>query len=143
MTDYQRARLAFHGAIVLLVGLLCGYATVPETVAGAERLWHTAHEALIMIGVWTLATAALFPSLTLGKREQLGLVWSSLATGYGLMVGVITNAIIGVQVFEPVASAPVTYVSFTGTAVGILGSMLTAILTIQGARASMKAARTG
>jgi thiosulfate reductase cytochrome b subunit len=46
MAINDRARLIFHGAIVLLAGLLCGYPTVVESLGGEEsvRLWHTAHE---------------------------------------------------------------------------------------------------
>jgi hypothetical protein len=48
MTSTDRARLIVHGSIVLFVGLLCGYPTVVEADESG-RLWHTAHEALIMM----------------------------------------------------------------------------------------------
>src|SRR5690349_9588811 len=74
-----RLRLVFHGAVVLLAGLLCGYPTVVESLGGEEsvRLWHTAHEALIMMGVWILAMSAVLPTLVLPRREAAGLVWRS------------------------------------------------------------------
>jgi hypothetical protein len=73
MAINDRARLIFHGAIVLLAGLLCGYPTVVESLGGEEsvRLWHTAHEALIMMGIWILAMSSVRPALVLGRRGAL------------------------------------------------------------------------
>jgi hypothetical protein len=82
MARDDRARLVFHGAIVLLVGLLCGLPTVIEAMHESERFWHTAHEALIMMGVWMLAASSMLPALVLQRREAAGLVWSFLAMGY-------------------------------------------------------------
>ena len=49
MANSDRMRVIFHGALVMLVGLLCGLPTVNEEEPA--RLWHTAHESLILIGV--------------------------------------------------------------------------------------------
>lgn len=63
MASVDRPRLIFHGAVVLLVGLLCGLPTVVEDINGSERYWHTAHEALIMMGIWILAASSVLPAL--------------------------------------------------------------------------------
>jgi len=136
----DRVRLIFHGAIVLLAGLLCGYPTVVESLGGEEsvRLWHTAHEALIMMGVWILAMSSVLPALVLGRREAVGLVWSLLAMGYGFMVALIIGGVTGTTSFEP-GHTPASMIAFAGSAVGILGALLAAGLTLTGARAAMKA----
>jgi hypothetical protein len=141
MTSHDRARLVFHGAMVLLVGLLCGYPTVVETLSQPGRMWHTAHEALIMIGIWLLATSSVLAVIKLDRREASGLVWSLIATGYGLMIAVVTQAITGVEAFEP-GRSPSSIVAFTGSAVGIVGSLLATLLTLKGARAAIKGARS-
>lgn len=50
MPNTARLRLLLHGAIVLLMGLLCGLPTTIEAMSESARFWHTAHEALIMMG---------------------------------------------------------------------------------------------
>jgi hypothetical protein len=131
MTDKDRMRVVFHGAVVMLVGLLCGLPTVNEEEP--VRLWHTAHESLILIGILLLAVSSVLPLLTLPRRESTALVWSLLATGYGLMVGLIIQAIVGEHAFGP-SSNPVLMFAFIANATGMAGSVLTASLTIMGAR---------
>jgi hypothetical protein len=139
MASNDRARLIFHGAIVLLAGLLCGYPTVVETLGADEsvRLWHTAHEALIMMGIWILATSSVLPALVLGRREAVGLVWSLLAMGYGFMVALVIGGVTGTTSFAPGKTVP-SVIAFSGSAIGILGALLATGLTLMGARAALK-----
>ena len=136
----NRLRLVFHGAVVLLAGLLCGYPTVVESLGGDEsvRLWHTAHEALIMMGVWILAMSSVLPTLVLPRRETTALVWSLLAMGYGFMLALVIGGVTGTTSFSPGHSV-VSWIAFTGSAVGILGALLATGLTLAGARAARKA----
>jgi hypothetical protein len=129
----------FHGAVVMLVGLLCGLPTVNEEEPA--RLWHTAHESLILIGILLFAMSSVLPLLTLPKRESTALVWSLRATGYGLMVGLVLQGITGQHAFGP-SNDPVLMFAFIANATGMLGSVLTASLTIMGARVSRRAAVT-
>jgi hypothetical protein len=136
----DRIRIIFHAAITLAVGLLCGYPTVAESLAESERLWRTAHEELILVSVLLFAVASALPSLALEPRELKGLVWSLLATAYGFMIGLPLQAIVGERAFSP-SRSPMLMVGFVGNAIGILGSMLAAALTVVGARAALAAAR--
>ena len=74
MANSDRMRIVFHGAVVLLIGLLCGLPAVNESANEAGRLWHTAHEGLIMIGVLMLTLSSVLPALVLERRESVGLV---------------------------------------------------------------------
>ena len=139
MADNDRVRVVFHGAVVMLVGLLCGLPTVNEEEPA--RLWHTAHESLILIGILLFAMSSVLPLLTLPKRESTALIWSLLATGYGLMVGLVLQGITGQHAFGP-SSNPVLMFAFVANATGMLGSVLTASLTIMGARVGSRAAVT-
>jgi hypothetical protein len=135
MIDDNRVRIVFHGAVVMLVGLLCGLPTVNEEEPA--RLWHTAHESLILIGVLLFAMSSVLPLLTLPKRESTALMWSLRATGYGLMVGLVLQAITEQHAFGP-SSNPVLMFAFLANATGMLGSVLTASLTIMGARVASR-----
>jgi len=140
MTGTDRPRLIFHGAIVLFVGLWCGYPTVVESGDEGVRLWHTAHEALIMMGVWMLTLSSVLPALVLQKREASGLIWSMMGMGYGFMLALVVGGLTGVTSFSPGRTAT-SYLAFTGSAFGILGALLATILTMTGARAAMRGVR--
>ena len=138
MDTNDRTRVVFHGAIVLFVGLLCGYPAVTEG-DGGERLWHTAHEGLIMVGIMLFAITSVMPLLRLEPRERAGLVWSLVAMGYGLTVGLLIEGITGQRAFG-VTTSPVLMVGFITNAIGILSSMVAVGLTISGAYAARRAA---
>jgi hypothetical protein len=139
MSNRDRLRIVFHGAVVLLVGLLCGLAAVNEEGGGeSARLWHTAHEALIMIGVLLLTISSVMPVLVLKKSEATALIWSLLATGYCLMIGLILQGITGQHAFSPTTD-PVLMVAFIGNTLGMGGSVIAAALTLMGAVAARKA----
>src|SRR5260221_14020694 len=89
MPSRYRVRIVFHGAIVLLVGLLIGFPTGTEVGSEANRLWHTAHESLIMMGVWLLTMGSVFPVLALERREAAGHLWGLPSTASGLCGGVV------------------------------------------------------
>lgn len=139
MGTSDRIRVIWHGALVLLAGLLAGMPTVNEEEPA--RLWHVAHEGLIMIGVLMLAVSSVLPALVLAKRESKALVWSLLATGYGFGIGVYLQAIVGQHAFGP-SSNPVLMFAFIANATGILGSILTASLTMMGAHGAKRSAAT-
>ncbi len=137
MANNDRVRLVFHGAIVLLVGLLCGLPTVIESSNESVRFWHTAHEALIMMGIWILAESSVLSALVLGRREATALVWSLLTMGYGFMIALVIGGVIGASAFEP-GGTPATFTAFLGAVVGILGAVVATALTLMGARAALK-----
>jgi hypothetical protein len=138
MPNTDRTCVILHGAVVVLVGLLCGLPAVSEPASESMRLWHTAHEGLIMIGVLMLTLSSVLPALELARREARGLVWSLLAMGYGLMTGLVLQGITGTRAFGPTTS-PVLMVAFIGNATGMLGSVLATSLTIMGAFAARRA----
>ncbi|HET7789341.1 MAG TPA: hypothetical protein VFK78_00935 [Gemmatimonadales bacterium] len=141
MSATDRLRLILHGAIVLLAGLLSGFPTVVEAMQGeAPRYWHTAHEALIMMGIWMLAASSLLPVLVLAKREARVLLWSLYAMGYGFVVALVLGGAIGVSPFSP-GDTPASVVAFAAATLGIGGAVIAAALTLMGAAAALKASR--
>jgi hypothetical protein len=138
MATKDRLRLVLHGAIVLLIGQLCGLPTAVEAMGGdAVRLWHTAHEALIMIGVWMVAASSVLTVIVLGATERSALFWSLLAMGYGFTAALVLGGINGVSPFSP-GHTPASFVAFLAATVGILGAVLASALVVMGARAALK-----
>jgi hypothetical protein len=140
MPTTERLRLVLHGAIVLMIGLLCGLPTVVESTDGAARHWHTAHEALIMVGVWLLAESSVIPLLKLESRELTALVWSLLMLAYGFTAALILAAIANAEAFAP-GDTPATIAAFVTAVIGILGAVGAAGITIMGASAALKGSR--
>ena len=137
MTNADRLTVIQHGAIVLLIGLLCGLPTVTEEEP--IRFWHTAHESIVFIGILMLAVSSVLPHIRLETREARALIWSLLATGYGLGTGLITQAVLGKHAFSP-STDPALMFGFIANTTGMLGSVLTASLTLMGARAARRLA---
>ena len=137
MTNTDRTRLIFHGTIVLLAGLLSGLPTVVESAGGSGRYWHTAHEALIMVGVWFYGEAAIARDLVLDAREASALRWAMLMLGYGFTTALVLAGIAGAEAFAPGAT-PLTFTAFVAALIGILGAFVTAGTTLLGARAALK-----
>jgi hypothetical protein len=121
-----------HGSVILLVGVSCGIPSVVEVSTGSARMWQGAHSALLLLGVWLLATAAVLPLLVLEAREAAGLRWSLLLMAYGFTVAVIVQAITGVRAFGPDRS-PLNLLAFAGNVLAVLGTFLSASLTALGA----------
>jgi hypothetical protein len=120
MADKDRLKLIFHSAIVLLVGLLCGLPTAIEASTQSVRFWHTAHEALIMMGIWILAASSARPVLVLDGREASALIWSFLAMGYGFTTALVIGGVIGRSPFSP-GGTPVTFIAFLSAVVEYSG----------------------
>jgi hypothetical protein len=139
MANHDRLRLVWHGAIVLLTGLLCGLPTVAESLVGdSGRVWHTAHEALMMMGIWMLASSSVIPVLVLQRNEASLLFWSLVIMGYGFVVALTIGGAVGVSPFSP-GGTPVSMTAFLAAVIGILGSVLSTALTLMGAHNALSA----
>jgi hypothetical protein len=137
MTTTDRARLVYHGAIVLLVGLLCGFPAVPGVVVEALHGWRKAHLSILLLGLWLLATAGIYPSLLLSKRQAHVLNWSLFIAGYSLTVANILMAFTGMLGLRPTGPAA-NWAVFSLKVVGALGGVLAALLTTIGAHIAVK-----
>jgi hypothetical protein len=133
-------RLVFHGSMILLIGLSCGLPSVVEVSSGSARMWQGAHSALLILGVWLLATAAILPLLLLAKREAAGLHVSLLVMAYSFTVAVIVQASTGTRALGP-DSSPLNMLAFVANILAVLGAFLSASLTAVGAWNALRASR--
>mgnify|MGYP003575115818 CR=1 FL=1 len=104
-------------------------------------MWQAAHSALLILGVWIIATAAIIPLLLLREPEASGLKWSLVAAGYSFMTAVILQAVTGVRALSPEGTI-VTKIAFVANLVAVLSSFLAAALTLIGASNAVREART-
>jgi len=135
--DRERSLLALHGAAVLLLGLLCGLPAVSEELAGLQpTTWRAAHGALLLAGVWLLATAALLPALVLPRRQRTALIWSLIVTAYAFGSAVLIQAITGVRALSPHATLS-SWIAYLANLVTVAAGLLAALLTFRGAMADL------
>ena len=132
MSNADRLTAIRHGAIVMLLGLFFGFATMLEEEP--IRFWHTAHETTVFIGIMLLAVSAALPHLKLERREARALMRSIFATGYGLPAGLLIQALISEHAFSPTTD-PIRMFAFLCNITGMGGSVFLASLTLMGARA--------
>ena len=83
---WHAKQLIIHGAIILLVGLLCGAPLGSAAVRGKPeeivRGWRVAHSSLVMGGILLLALAGAVSHLQLGTFALTFLVWAFVASSY-------------------------------------------------------------
>jgi hypothetical protein len=139
-TPETQRRLVFHGAVFLIIALLCGIPSVVEVLTGSGRMWQGAHSALLTLGVWLLASAAVLPLLLLEPREANALRRSLLLMAYSFTFAVIVQAVTGVRSFGPDRSPVNTFV-FLANALTMLGAFVSASLTALGAWNALRESR--
>lgn len=135
--DRERSLLALYGAIVLLLGLLCGLPAVSEELAGLQpTTWRAAHGALLLAGVWLIATAALLPSLVLSPPQRKALAWSLIATAYAFTSAVLIQAVTGVRALAPHGTAS-SWIAYGANLATVPAGSVAALLTLLGAKAAL------
>ncbi|MBT2323593.1 hypothetical protein J7E62_14680 [Variovorax paradoxus] len=93
------AHLVFHGAIVLLFGLLLGAPYARAIQRGdADHIvnsWRVAHLSLPIGATLMLAVAALLPSFAVGAQLKWGIAGALIVSAYGFCVSTPLAAITG------------------------------------------------
>ena len=100
MEPRLRARLVFHGAVVVMLGLLAGFPhafVLTGQIAGEERAWRMAHLEGLLNGMLMMGGAAVADSVVLSPRQWTWLFWSLVAAGYGNVVASVLGASFGVR----------------------------------------------
>jgi len=100
MSPRLRAQMVFHGAIVVMLGLLAGFPhafVITGQLAGEERAWRMAHLEGLLNGMLVMLAGAVGGALELGASQQRWLVWSLVAAAYGNVVASVLGASVGVR----------------------------------------------
>lgn len=125
MHGSEQRRLVFHGAIVLLAGLLCGIPQASAITGGADpariHAWQVAHNAIVLAGIMQIAIAGVLPVVRDARAVRL-IVWPLIAAGYGAIVGLGLAAVSGYRGLTP--DGPLlNLIAFAGNMVVAIGSL--------------------
>jgi hypothetical protein len=128
--DSSSRHLAFHGAIVLLFGLLLGapYARAIKRGDAAHIVnsWRVAHLSLPIGAVLMLAVAALLPALVVSAPVQWIIAVALIVSAYGFCLSTPLAAITGQRGLEAGGSGLGRWV-YIGNMVGAGASSVAAI----------------
>ena len=137
-TDHDRSLLTLHGATILLLGLLAGLPAVAEELANVQpTVWRAGHGALLLAGVWLLATGALLPTLHLPGRQRATLTWALLVAGYAFTTAVLVQAVTGVRALSPHGTIS-SLIAYLANLITVGAGLLAALLTALGAKAALR-----
>ena len=103
MEKKLRASLIFHGAIVIILGLLAGfpYALVLQgQMEGEPRAWSMAHLEGVLNGLLCLGAAGAFGKLALSAGQMRLMAWSFILMAYGNVVASVIGAVTGQRGLE-------------------------------------------
>jgi hypothetical protein len=129
-------QLVFHGAIVMLLGLLAGFPfawVIGGTMEGDLRAWRMAHLEGVLNSLLLLAVAGFLGRLALDARKQTILTWALVVTAYGNIVASIIGAATGNRGLEPTGPAA-NMVVFVLFIVAIVAVVVALGLLVYGAR---------
>lgn len=126
-------QLIFHGAVILLVGLLCGAPLGSAVVRGKPeetvRAWRVAHSSLVMGGVLLLALAGIVARLQLGALPLALLVWAFVGSSYGFALVLPLGAHYG---HRGLTAAPpfINRVLYIGNIIGATGLLVGTVVLL-------------
>ena len=138
--DTQARYLIFHGAVVLVAGLLVGFplgrAVHRDAPAGVIKAWRLAHDTLTAGPVLAFAVALVIASLGVNAWLKSWIAWSWIASNYGFCFSLPLAAMTGQRGHKPVGPLANRLV-FAGNLIGIASSSLGAVLLLYAAYLSL------
>lgn len=141
MEPRLRARLLFHGAVVILLGLLAGFPyayVITGQLAGEERAWRMAHLEGVLNGLVLVGVAAAGGHIALSAAAQRWLALSLGAAAYGNVVASVLAASFGVRGLNT-AGPFANRLVFALFMIAIVGILVALALVLVGARRSARA----
>ena len=146
MIALNRARLVFHGAVVLLLSLFCGLPLFLAVQRGwgeeAVAFWRSVHVGLAAVGVWSIATGAVIGYLVLGKRDASALSWSVIVSNYAISVAILIRAL-AMSLDLDVGAFPLRTLVAGSRNISAVAGFAAVIITLRGASAAVRVAKGG
>lgn len=131
MTDRQAGLLVFHGALMVLVGNLLGFAFAVAIEDGwdehAVRAWRVAHTSLVMGGILYVAMGTARSHVVLSARAGTWLVRMLVATAYVFSAALILGASIGARGLSE-SGPPLHVLVFIAFVFSVLALLIASIL---------------
>jgi hypothetical protein len=138
--ELSARHLAFHGAIVLLIGLACGapYARAVNRSAAPRVVdsWRVAHAALPIGGILMLAVAACLSSFAVAGTVKWVIAGALIVSSYAFCFSLPLAAIVGHRGLSGGGPASAKLV-FVGNIVGAWASLVATVALIYAAFVSL------
>lgn len=129
-------QLVLHGAVILLIGLLCGAplgsAIVRRKSEETVRAWRVAHTSLVAGGMLLLVVAATVNRLMMDLWSMLAMVCAFIAGGYAFALSLPLAAWSGHRGLVPAAPF-LNRVIYLANMAGALGLLVGGALLVWGA----------
>jgi hypothetical protein len=126
-------QLAFHGAVVLLIGLVCGApygrAIRRGLPAHVSAAWRLAHGSLPMGAAIMLAVGGVLSSLSISDSLRWTIAAALTISSYAFCVSLPLAAVVGHRGLSPGGPISAKLV-FVGNSLGAFGSLVAAILLV-------------
>ena len=138
-----RARLIFHGAVVLLLSMLCGFPLFLAAQRGDVDLvqfWRSVHVGLSVVGVWSLATGAVLEHLVLDGWRVPALAWSIVVSNYTVAVAILVRAIVGPSHMGD-AAPPLRWLNDGMRDASAVAALVAGLITFRGGFFAVRAAK--
>lgn len=143
MTRRMALQLAFHGLLLVVLGMLVGfsfhYAITEHSGPESERAWRVAHTSLVGAGALYVALAGIASQLSLPRGAAAFAVWSLVVAAYTFAFGFVVGPAVGARGLEPVGP-PFHVLVFAVLAVGILLLFVASFVLLWGAWSALRAA---
>ncbi|MDH5178813.1 MAG: hypothetical protein OEZ39_17490 [Gammaproteobacteria bacterium] len=129
--------LAFHGGMVLMIGLAAGLpfnmVILKNKSHDQIRAWRVAHSSLCMGGTAMIAFAAALPILKMPALWEKILIISFVASGYGFCFSMFLGASTGERGLTFFSGNAIYRLVYVGNFIGSAGSTIATACFIYGA----------
>jgi hypothetical protein len=138
-------QLVFHGLLLIVLGMLVGFAfhsaITEQAGPDAERAWRVAHTSLVGLGALYLALAGVARHIVLSRGAARFTISSLLFAAYASILGFVVGPVIGARGLEPVGP-PLHVFIFGALALALVLLLVAMIVLLAGAFAALRAPRT-
>jgi hypothetical protein len=134
-------QLVFHGLLLIVVGMLVGFAfhaaITEHSGPDAERAWRVAHTSLVGLGALYLALAGVAHQVVLSRGAATFCFRSLLFATYASLLGFVVGPVIGARGLEPVGP-PLHVFIFGALALALLLLLVAMCVLMAGAFAALR-----
>ncbi len=141
MTRRSALQIAFHGILMVVLGMLVGlpFADAITSHSGpeVERAWRVAHASLVTAGTLYIAIAAIAHHLILARPAAAFVTWSFVLSAYAFAFAFVVGPVVGARGLEP-TGPPLNVLVFVILVPALLASLISVVLVLWGLFAALR-----
>ena len=128
-------QLAFHGVMLVVLGMLVGLpfadAITAHSGAELERAWRVSHTSLVTVGILYVAIAAIAHHLILPRLAAAFVTWSFVLSAYAFAFVFVVGPVVGARGLER-TGPPLHVLIFAVLLASLLASLLSVLIVLWG-----------